>query len=128
MIISTERKEIKDFSLFKQKIDQIRVNNQVKLNSELINLCVDSISKMNNNYPLLKDEFSEALFKTIELIFNNILIDNSVIVSPLIWFANKYDNENILEICNHLTNSIFEFQLLQKVNKQSNTNIDIIEF
>ncbi len=128
MVISKQRKEKqRDFSL-QSELDKITINSELKLTKQLVDLCEQHLSKINNTYPLLTDEFSEALLQTITLAFKGIVIDNSTIVSPLAWFANKYDDQDILKICNELTTNIFTIQISEKNNLKKIETGEKIEF
>jgi hypothetical protein len=94
----TKSPERKESNWFKQELENCLIKTNVKSTDEVINFCEEKLGQITNNYPNLKDEFSRAILEAFELASSGILIDNSMIVSPLGRFANKHDHEDILEV------------------------------
>lgn len=124
----TKSPERKESNWFKQELENFLIKTNVKSTDEVINFCEEELRKITNNYPNLKDEFSRAVLETFELASSGILIDNSMIVSPLGWFANKHDNEDILEVCNQLTSFLFDLASSGLTNQERPKDTAMMEF
>lgn len=124
----TKSPERKEFNWFKQELENFLIKINVKSTDEVINFCEEKLGKITNNYPNLKDEFSRAILETFELASSGIIIDNSMMVSPLGWFANKYDNEDINDICNQLTSFLFDLTDSGLTNKERPSDTAMMEF
>ena len=124
----TKLPERKESNWFKQELENCLIKTNIKSPDEVINFCEEKLGQITNNYPNLKDEFSRAVLETFELASSGILIDNSMIVSPLGWFANKHDNEDILEICNQLTSFLFDLTDSGLNNQERPQDTAMMEF
>jgi hypothetical protein len=80
------------------------------------------------NYPHLKEEFNQVLRETLSIALSGIVIDNSLAISPLSWFSNKYSSDDLLGICNELSSQLFNIQEGYLSNKKQSQNKEVIEF
>jgi hypothetical protein len=122
----TQRKEVDNWG--KDKLKELLITNQVKNQNEVIDFYENMINLVNQSYPNLKEEFNQALNNTLSMVLSGIVVDNSLVVSPLIWFANKYNYDDLSEICNQLSLQVFDIQIDYLSSNSQNQSREGIEF
>ena len=129
MVISTKSTEIDRYNWGQKELNKILNQYHLDNQDKIINFYRSTIAKFNQNHPQLTGEFNQAVRETLTIALSGLVIDNSVIVSPLAWFANKYDSEDIVEACNQLINQIFELQNSKLATKHGSTKAtEMMEF
>ena len=121
MVIRTKSAEIDRYNWGQEELNKILNQYNLDNQDEIINFYRLTIAKFNQNHPQLIGEFNQAVRETLTIALSGLVIDSSVAVSPLAWFANKYDSEDIVEACNQLISKIFELQNLKLATKQGST-------
>jgi hypothetical protein len=128
MFISEKSQEVEIEDWGKDKLEKLLIQNQVKDKNKVVNCYENMINIVNHNYPHLKEEFNQVLRETLSIALSGIVIDNSLVISPLSWFSNKYSSDDLLGICNELSSQLFDIQEGYLSNKKQSQNREGIEF
>ncbi|NET55283.1 MAG: hypothetical protein F6K47_03540 [Symploca sp. SIO2E6] len=129
MVISTKSTEIDRYNWGQEELNKILNQYDIDNQDKIINFYRLTIARFNQNNPKLTGEFNQAVRETLTIALSGLVIDSSMIVSPLAWFANKYDSEDIVESCNQLINQIFKLQSSKlSIKYGSNKATEMIEF
>lgn len=120
--------QFEDYQLYKQELEEILILNGISDKEKETNIFIKIINQVYETFPKLAENFNEALKKTLEMALSRIVIDNSVVVSPLMLFANKYSNDDLLEICNQLSLWLFDIQQKGFNNINQQQDIAKVEF
>lgn len=120
--------QFEDYQLYKQELEEILILNGISDKEKETNIFIKIINQVYETFPKLGENFNEALKKTLEMALSRIVIDNSVVVSPLMLFANKYSNDDLLEICNQLSLWLFDIQQKGFNNINQQQDIAKVEF
>ncbi|GEM_PF-5401796 len=110
MVISAESKIGQYDNWYQEELKAILIKNGVKNLKQQIDLFEKKINQIYQNYPHLQEEFNRSLKQTFTLALSGIIMDNSVVICPLVWFANQHNYDELLEICNQLSLDFFDIQ------------------
>lgn len=126
MIISAEIEPNNNW--YQEQLKAILIKNGVKNSTKKMNLFSTKINQIYQTYSHLEEEFNRYLQQTFTLALSGIIMDNSVVICPLVWFANQHDEDDLLEICNQLSLDFFDIQQ-EGLNQISQQNIkEKVEF
>jgi hypothetical protein len=110
MVTSTRSPKNELYNLEIEQFQEFLIKNKVKNPEKLIKFYTDMVKIITQKYPNLEQEFEQALQQTLLMTLSGVVIDNSIVVSPLSWFANKYNYDDLLEACNQISLQLFDIQ------------------
>lgn len=120
--------QFENYQSYKQELEEILIENVILDKEKETTIFINIVNQVYDTFPKLAENFNEALKKTFEMVLSGIVIDNSVVVSPIMLFANKYSNDDLLQICNQLSLWLFDIQQQGLNNIHQQQDIAKVEF